>query len=156
MTRCEQMDLADASIVVMSELHSRSQVITIERNDFSVYWRNDRQVIDLIAPPKQEIPTSRECPSVVWRKLHLCRRTQTRRPPASDGPMALTRATERCDHSLTAPILFLIARCARTANLRLGRKSSQTARGLPRHGCSTAQRSGGYDSFFAARERHQD
>jgi predicted nucleic acid-binding protein len=53
MARYDQMDLADASIVVMSELHSRSQVITIDRNDFSVYRRNDRLVIDFIAPPKQ-------------------------------------------------------------------------------------------------------
>jgi hypothetical protein len=44
------MDLADASIVVMSELHARSQVLTIDRKDFSVYRRNDRQVIDFVAP----------------------------------------------------------------------------------------------------------
>ncbi len=51
MTRYRQMDLADASIVVMSELHSRSQVLTIDRTDFSVYRRNDRQVIEFVAPP---------------------------------------------------------------------------------------------------------
>jgi uncharacterized protein len=54
MTRYEQMDLADASIVVMTELHNRSQVLTIDRKDFSVYRRNDRQVIDFIAPPRQK------------------------------------------------------------------------------------------------------
>jgi predicted nucleic acid-binding protein len=53
MARYRQMDLADASIVVMSELHARSQVLTIDRTDFSVYRRNDRQVIDFIAPPKR-------------------------------------------------------------------------------------------------------
>jgi predicted nucleic acid-binding protein len=52
MTRYSQMDLADASIVVMSELHKRSQVLTVDRSDFSVYRRNDRQVIDFVAPPK--------------------------------------------------------------------------------------------------------
>jgi len=44
------MDLPDASIVVMSELHAKSQVLTVDRTDFSVYRRNDRQVIDFIAP----------------------------------------------------------------------------------------------------------
>ena len=52
MARYDQMDLADASIVVLSEQHPRSQVITIDRRDFSIYRRNDRQVIDFIAPPK--------------------------------------------------------------------------------------------------------
>ena len=33
MSRYRQMDLADASIVVMSELHERSQVLTIDRKD---------------------------------------------------------------------------------------------------------------------------
>ena len=53
MKRWDQMDLADASIVVMSELHTRSQVLTIDRKDFSVYRRNDRQLIDFVAPPKR-------------------------------------------------------------------------------------------------------
>jgi len=52
MSRYRQMDLADASIVVMSELHARSQVLTIDRKDFSVYRRNDRRVIDFVAPPE--------------------------------------------------------------------------------------------------------
>ncbi len=52
MGRYRQMDLADASIVVMSELHRRSQVLTVDRTDFSVYRRNDRQVIDFVAPRK--------------------------------------------------------------------------------------------------------
>jgi uncharacterized protein len=52
MNRWDRMDLADASIVVMSELHRQSQVLTVDRKDFSVYRRNDRQVIDFVAPPK--------------------------------------------------------------------------------------------------------
>jgi predicted nucleic acid-binding protein len=52
MARYDQMDLADASIVVMSERHPCSQVLTVDRKDFSIYRRNDRQVIDFIAPPK--------------------------------------------------------------------------------------------------------
>lgn len=51
MGRWKQMDLADASVVVMSELVSRCQVITVDRTDFTIYRRNDRQVIDFIAPP---------------------------------------------------------------------------------------------------------
>ncbi len=52
MARYSRMDLADASLVVMSEMHARCQVLTADRKDFSVYRRNDRQVIDFIAPPK--------------------------------------------------------------------------------------------------------
>ena len=50
MDRYQRMDLADASIVVMSELNRRARVLTIDQADFSIYRRNDRQVIDLIAP----------------------------------------------------------------------------------------------------------
>ena len=53
MARYEQMDPADASIVVMSELHPRCQVLAIDRKDFSIYRRNDRQAIDFVAPPKR-------------------------------------------------------------------------------------------------------
>jgi predicted nucleic acid-binding protein len=53
MLRYQRMDLADASIVVMSELHPTSQVFTIDRTDFSIYRRNDRQVIDFVASPKR-------------------------------------------------------------------------------------------------------
>lgn len=52
MARYGQMDLADASIVVLSERQMRCQVLTVDRRDFSVYRRNDRQVIDFVAPPK--------------------------------------------------------------------------------------------------------
>jgi uncharacterized protein len=51
MSRYERMDLADASLVVMSELYSHCQVVTIDRTDFTIYRRNDRQTIDFIAPP---------------------------------------------------------------------------------------------------------
>jgi hypothetical protein len=53
MARYQPMDLADASIVVMSGLHTRSEVFTIDRKDFSIFRRNDRQVIDFVAPPKR-------------------------------------------------------------------------------------------------------
>jgi uncharacterized protein len=52
MARYKQMDLADASIVALSERQARSQVLTVDRKDFSVYRRNDRQVIDFVAPPR--------------------------------------------------------------------------------------------------------
>ena len=53
MARYRQMDLADASIVVMTELHPQSRVMTVDRRDFSVYRRNDRQIIDFVAPRKR-------------------------------------------------------------------------------------------------------
>ena len=45
MARYDQMNLADTSIVVMNERYPRSQVLTVDRTDFSIYRRNDRQVI---------------------------------------------------------------------------------------------------------------
>jgi predicted nucleic acid-binding protein len=50
MRRYGNMDLADASVVVMSEVHARSQVLTLDAKDFGIYRRNDRQVIRFIAP----------------------------------------------------------------------------------------------------------
>ena len=45
------MDLADACIVRMTELMRECRVITLDRSDFSVYRRNGRDLIPLIAPP---------------------------------------------------------------------------------------------------------
>lgn len=44
------MDLADACVVRMSELYRDSRVITLDRKDFSVYRRNGREVIPMLAP----------------------------------------------------------------------------------------------------------
>jgi predicted nucleic acid-binding protein len=46
-----EMDLADACIVRMTELTRDCQVLTVDRADFSVYRRNGREVIPMIAPP---------------------------------------------------------------------------------------------------------
>ena len=51
MSRFESMDLADAAVVVMTEQHSRCQVLTVDRKDFGIYRRHDRQTIDFVAPP---------------------------------------------------------------------------------------------------------
>jgi predicted nucleic acid-binding protein len=53
MQRYRQMDLADASIVAMSEQRRRCQVLTVDAKDFGVYRRNDRQVIEFVAPRKR-------------------------------------------------------------------------------------------------------
>jgi predicted nucleic acid-binding protein len=45
------MDLADACIVRMSELVRDCRVLTLDRSDFSVYRRNGRDLIPIIAPP---------------------------------------------------------------------------------------------------------
>jgi predicted nucleic acid-binding protein len=45
-----RMDLADACIVRMSELNPHSRVFTLDRRDFSVYRRNGRGLIPLLAP----------------------------------------------------------------------------------------------------------
>lgn len=46
-----EMDLADACIVRMTELVRDCRVVTLDRKDFSVYRRNGRDLIPLIAPP---------------------------------------------------------------------------------------------------------
>lgn len=51
--RYDRMDLADASVVVMSEVHARCQVLTVDAQDFSIYRRNDRQVIAFVAPERK-------------------------------------------------------------------------------------------------------
>jgi len=53
MGRYRQMDLADACVVVMSELFPRSPVLTVDRRDFSVYRREDRRVIPFLAPGRR-------------------------------------------------------------------------------------------------------
>jgi hypothetical protein len=53
MGRYERMDLANASIVVMSEAHASCRVLTVDAKDFTIYRRNDRQVIDFVAPPRR-------------------------------------------------------------------------------------------------------
>jgi predicted nucleic acid-binding protein len=45
------MGLADACIVRMTELVRECRVVTLDRADFSVYRRNGRELIPLIAPP---------------------------------------------------------------------------------------------------------
>lgn len=45
------MDLADACLVRMTELSSRSRVWTVDRDDFTVYRRNGRQPIACEFPP---------------------------------------------------------------------------------------------------------
>ena len=46
-----RMDLADACIVRMTELIRDCRVVTVDRRDFSLYRRNGRDLIPLIAPP---------------------------------------------------------------------------------------------------------
>ncbi|MBL8952461.1 MAG: PIN domain-containing protein, partial [Myxococcaceae bacterium] len=53
MKRYSQMDLADACVVAMCEQSPKARVLTLDRKDFSVYRRNDRQVIDFVAPPQR-------------------------------------------------------------------------------------------------------
>ena len=45
------MDLADACLVRMTEMHARCRVWTIDRQDFAVYRRNGRQVVPCEFPP---------------------------------------------------------------------------------------------------------
>jgi predicted nucleic acid-binding protein len=46
-----RMDLADATLVRLSELFDDCQVLTTDYTDFSIYRRHGRQVIPLLTPP---------------------------------------------------------------------------------------------------------
>jgi predicted nucleic acid-binding protein len=46
----QPMDFADACIVAMSEKVKDCLVVTLDRNDFSVYRRHEREVIPFVAP----------------------------------------------------------------------------------------------------------
>ena len=47
----DRMDLADATLVRLSELFNDCQVLTTDYKDFSIYRRHGRQVIPLLTPP---------------------------------------------------------------------------------------------------------
>ena len=50
MLKFERMDAADASLVVLSELHPRAIVVTVDARDFRVYRRFRRNSIPLLTP----------------------------------------------------------------------------------------------------------
>ena len=50
MGKYAQMDLADASLVVLSEWHPRARLITIDRTDFTVYRRNNGTPVPCLMP----------------------------------------------------------------------------------------------------------
>lgn len=47
----ERMDLGDAAIVRLSELHPRAVVLTVDRSDFRVYRRFRNELIPCEFPP---------------------------------------------------------------------------------------------------------
>jgi len=49
----QEIDLADACLIRMSELNRDCRLITLDRTDFSVYRRNGRDLIPLFAPPRR-------------------------------------------------------------------------------------------------------
>ena len=48
----QRPDLCDLCVVRMSELFRHHQVLTTDRRDFTVYRRNQRELIPLILPPE--------------------------------------------------------------------------------------------------------
>lgn len=47
----QRPDLADLCLIRMSEMHPHHKVITVDREDFSIYRRNKRDVIPVVCPP---------------------------------------------------------------------------------------------------------
>jgi uncharacterized protein len=56
----QDMDLADACIVRMTEITRHCRVITVDRTDFSVYRRNGRDLIPVVAPPVEGAARDRQ------------------------------------------------------------------------------------------------
>ncbi|MDE3083768.1 MAG: PIN domain-containing protein [Verrucomicrobiota bacterium] len=50
MAKFERMDPADASLVVLSELHPRAKLVTIDSRDFKIYRRFGDQTLSLLTP----------------------------------------------------------------------------------------------------------
>ena len=50
MGKYDQMDVADASLVVLSERYPRARLITIDRKDFTFYRRDDGNPVPCIMP----------------------------------------------------------------------------------------------------------
>jgi predicted nucleic acid-binding protein len=50
MLKYDRMDAADASLVVLSEIHREARIITTDRRDFSVYRRFGRQRLPTVFP----------------------------------------------------------------------------------------------------------
>jgi predicted nucleic acid-binding protein len=51
MMKYEHMDSADASLVVLSEIHSNAKIITTDRRVFSLYRRLGRYRLPVVLPP---------------------------------------------------------------------------------------------------------
>ncbi len=51
MMKYERMDAADASLVILSEIHRNANIITTDRRDFSVYRRFGNRRLPVILPP---------------------------------------------------------------------------------------------------------
>ncbi len=49
----QRPDLADLCLVRMSELFPKHSVITIDRTDFRIFRRNQRETIPVLCPPEQ-------------------------------------------------------------------------------------------------------
>jgi len=52
MMKYDRMDAADASLVVLSEIHRHAKISTTDRRDFSVYRRFGRHLLPVILPPE--------------------------------------------------------------------------------------------------------
>jgi len=51
MMKYDRMDAADASLVMLSEIHRNAKIITTDRRDFTIYRRFGRQRLPVILPP---------------------------------------------------------------------------------------------------------
>lgn len=52
MMKYERMDAADASLVVLSEIHRDAKIITTDRRDFSIYRRFGHRGLPVVLPPE--------------------------------------------------------------------------------------------------------
>lgn len=52
MMKGERMDAADASLVMLFEIHRNAKIITTDRRDFTLYRRFGCQRLPVILPPE--------------------------------------------------------------------------------------------------------
>jgi len=51
MLKYNRMDAADASLVVLSEIHPHARIITTDHRDFSIYRRFGKEPLPTVLPP---------------------------------------------------------------------------------------------------------
>ena len=94
MLKYERMDAADASLVVLSEIHAEAQIITTDRRDFRVYRRWSAEAAGAVSSrliPFEMERKSEDTPTLTPLNLMNRRDGKWRRPRMAQRSIAAPR-----------------------------------------------------------------